>query len=75
MSASQPVLVTEQLPISGECTGGDARTPAIVSAIGDAVARECTDEVARSSIDEGNGLAFRSELGRDPDLWLYRERP
>lgn len=35
---------------------------------------ECTGEDARTPINQENGERFRSELGRDPDLWLYRER-
>lgn len=35
---------------------------------------ECTGEDARFPTNQENGERFRSELGRDPDLWLYRER-
>ena len=38
--------------VSGECAGGDARTPAYM---------EDTEST-------------RVQIGRDPDLWLYRER-
>ena len=35
---------------------------------------ECTGEDARTPINEENKKGFRSDIGRDPDLWLYRER-
>jgi hypothetical protein len=35
---------------------------------------ECTSEDTRTSINEENREGSRSDLGRDPDLWLYRER-
>ena len=34
---------------------------------------ECRSEGART-VDPGNGELLLSEIGRDPDLWLYRER-
>ena len=34
---------------------------------------ECRSEGART-VDPGNGELLPSEIGRDPDLWLYRER-
>src|SRR3954469_9995692 len=53
-----------------ESTGGGARTPNIEDT------GECTGEGARtSSVEMEGSVAVRPvDIGRNPDLWLYRER-
>ena len=70
MNSSELILAREVLTASGECTGEDART----SNIENCAAGECAGEGARTSTNEENGEDFRLDIGRDPDLWLYRER-
>jgi hypothetical protein len=49
-----------------ECTGEGAHSSTIADC-----AADCTGEGARTSTHEES---FRIDVGRDPDLWLYRER-
>ena len=69
MNSSQPILPAELVPPS-ECMGEDARTPSVEGS----VQSECTGEDALTPIIGGYVPVSSVDLGRDPDLWLYRER-
>src|SRR5947208_4639559 len=68
MNIGQPILPVF-LP-TDESMGGGARTPNIEDT------GECTGEGARtSSVEMEGSVAVRPvDIGRNPDLWLYRER-
>ena len=70
MNSSQPILPADLFPLS-ECTGEDARTPNVVSNIEDAVSVLIAVETYPTN---GGVSESHVDLGRDPDLWLYRER-
>jgi hypothetical protein len=70
MNSSESILSSQVLPSSDGCTGEGART----SNIELAVPGECTGEDARTPIMQGYAPASPVDVGRNPDLWLYRER-
>ena len=70
MNSSQPILPADLFPLS-ECTGEDARTPNVVSNIEDTVSVLIAVETYPTN---GGVSESHVDLGRDPDLWLYRER-
>jgi hypothetical protein len=70
MNSSESILSSQVLPSSDGCTGEGART----SNIELAVPGECTGEDAHTPIMQGYAPASPVDVGRNPDLWLYRER-
>ncbi|HEX3740278.1 MAG TPA: hypothetical protein VHV29_11185 [Terriglobales bacterium] len=64
MNSGQTILST--FVPGDECTGEGAHSSTIADC-----AADCTGEGARTSTHEE---IFRIDVGRDPDLWLYRER-
>jgi hypothetical protein len=69
MNTSRPNLPAELLPLPDEYTGEDAGT----CKVEDSVSGECANEDARTPTYAETEVA-RLNIGRNPDLWLYRER-
>ena len=71
MNCEEPIVQMQGLPCD-ECAGADAGS----SNVGDSISGECAgaDADARIPTYREKPQGARFDLGRNPDLWLYRER-